>query len=313
MTKAPPNRVSKQRSVDPFDSDSDSELRPTSKPARTPSVPVPGKDNESREGAASKKKCKNGVQDSDKFENMTVQELENYAVNKAEETTRAVHGCLKIAEDIKEDATNTLITLHQQGEQITGTHAAAANIDHDLSMATDICQLTTCFADEVAFLKDAIDLTLFFCLAPIVAAACVQAEKLLGSLGGIFSKPWKPKKARSITGPVITKEDSFKRRGNQQEQRERLGLSNSPKGRSKNRQYNTASAALEQVEVEKSKQDDALSDLSDVLGQLKNMAVDMGTEIERQNKALDHLNDDVDELNSRVKGANQRTRRLLGK
>ena len=33
----------------------------------------------------------------------------------------------------------------------------------------------------------------------------------------------------------------------------------------------------------------------------------------RQNKALDHLSDDVDELNSRVKGANQRTRRLLGK
>lgn len=33
----------------------------------------------------------------------------------------------------------------------------------------------------------------------------------------------------------------------------------------------------------------------------------------RQNKALDHLQDDVDELNSRVKGANQRARHLLGK
>lgn len=35
--------------------------------------------------------------------------------------------------------------------------------------------------------------------------------------------------------------------------------------------------------------------------------------IYRQNKALDHVEDDVDELNFRVKGANQRTRRLLGK
>lgn len=34
-------------------------------------------------------------------------------------------------------------------------------------------------------------------------------------------------------------------------------------------------------QVEKAKQDDALSDLSDILGELKDMAVDMGSEIER--------------------------------
>lgn len=31
----------------------------------------------------------------------------------------------------------------------------------------------------------------------------VQGEKLLGSLGGVFSKTWKPKKGRKITGPMI--------------------------------------------------------------------------------------------------------------
>ena len=34
-------------------------------------------------------------------------------------------------------------------------------------------------------------------------------------------------------------------------------------------------------QIEKSKQDDALSDLSNVIGELKNMAVDMGTEFDR--------------------------------
>jgi synaptosomal-associated protein 25 len=34
-------------------------------------------------------------------------------------------------------------------------------------------------------------------------------------------------------------------------------------------------------QVEKSKQDDALSDISDLLGELKGMAIDMGSEIER--------------------------------
>ena len=33
--------------------------------------------------------------------------------------------------------------------------------------------------------------------------------------------------------------------------------------------------------MEKAKQDDGLADLSDLLSELKNMAVDMGTEIER--------------------------------
>lgn len=34
-------------------------------------------------------------------------------------------------------------------------------------------------------------------------------------------------------------------------------------------------------QIEKGKQDDALSDLSDLLGELKGMAVDMGSEIDR--------------------------------
>lgn len=65
--------------------------------------------------------------------------------------------------------------------------------------------------------------------------------------------------------------------------------------------------------MEKAKQDDGLSDLSDLLGELKNMAVDMGSEMEKQKDGLDHLHDDVDELNYRVQQSNQRASRLLRK
>lgn len=98
------------------------------------------------------------------------------------------------------------------------------------------------------------------------------------------------------------------------------------------------------------KQDDALSDMSDILVQLKEMAVDMGSEMDRfvsilylpeklgsflqeknkrtrcileiemsccayyrQNVALDHASVDVEVLGDRVKDANRRGRRLLGK
>lgn len=83
---------------------------------------------------ASENRFKDDFRNSGGLENQSVQELENYAAHRAEETTKTVKNCLKIAEDIREDATNTLATLHQQGEQILRTHMVAAEMDHDLSM-----------------------------------------------------------------------------------------------------------------------------------------------------------------------------------
>ncbi|KAL5726014.1 SNAP25-associated protein [Ranunculus cassubicifolius] len=286
--KSPNTKVVKQNSVDatanPFDSDSESDTKKPMNPARrTSSEPVLQNmnngysDDEGRgtSSYASRNKYKNGFRDSGGLENQSVQELEGYAAYKAEEVTDAVKNCLKIAEDIRDDASNTLVTLHNQGEQITRTHNTAANIDQDLS----------------------------------------RGEKLLGSLGGMFSKTWKPKKTRAITGPVITSDEAFKKKQNHTEQREKLGIAPAPRGGKSNSRQPSAepTTALQKVEAEKAKQDDGLDDISNILGDLKNMAVDMGSELERQNKALEHLDNDIDELNNRVKGANQRTRRLLGK
>lgn len=78
-------------------------------------------------------KYKNGFSDSGGLQSQTTEELENYAVYKAEETTKGVNNCLKIAEDIRSDATRTLEMLHQQGEQINRTHVMAVDMDKDLS------------------------------------------------------------------------------------------------------------------------------------------------------------------------------------
>ncbi|WOK94435.1 hypothetical protein Cni_G03137 [Canna indica] len=261
----PVSRVSKP---DFFDSDSDSDLK--SKPGKSSSGA--GTSSSYRPAsAAARNKYKNDFRDEGGFENQSVQELEDYAAYKAEETTHKVNDCLKIAEVIREDASNTLVMLHQQGEQITRTHETAVAIDKDLS----------------------------------------RGETLLGSLGGFFSRPWRPKKTKEIKGPAITTDNSAKK-ANNKEQREKLGLSSNNNGQSNQRQCSEPTSAMDKVQIEKEKQEDGLSDLSDVLGQLKGMAVDMGTEIGRQNKALDALHDDVDELNSRVKGANQRAKKLLG-
>jgi synaptosomal-associated protein 25 len=109
----------------PFDSDSDSEDF-TSNAAKKSSATY-------KAPADAKKRYKDGFRDSGGLENQSVQELENYAAYKAEETTDALSGCLRIAEDIKQDASNTLITLHKQGEQISRTHEKAVEIDQDLT------------------------------------------------------------------------------------------------------------------------------------------------------------------------------------
>ncbi|XP_004490150.1 putative SNAP25 homologous protein SNAP30 [Cicer arietinum] len=248
-----------------FDDDDDDDW------GRKPSSTKP---SSTASSAASKDRYKTGFRDSGGLENQSVQELENYAVYKSEETTNSVNNCLRIAEDIRQDATKTLDMLHQQGDQITRTHNMVVDTEKDLS----------------------------------------RGEKLLNNLGGMFSKPWKPKKTRDIQGPVITSDNSSKKNIKNKEDREKLGLAPLPKGRSAPTSPPSESAnAYQKIDYEKAKQDDALSDLSDILGDLKGMAISMGTELDSQNKALDHLSDDVDELNSRVKGANQRARKLVAK
>lgn len=113
-TSSGPSLLTSDVSTNPFD---DVEVKGTS----------PSKSN------LSKNRYKNDFHNAGGIEDQSLQELENYAVYKAEETTKTVNQCLKLAEDIREDATKTLVTLHQQGEQITRTHMVAADMDHDLS------------------------------------------------------------------------------------------------------------------------------------------------------------------------------------
>ncbi|XP_037459614.1 SNAP25 homologous protein SNAP33-like [Triticum dicoccoides] len=272
----------------PFDSDSDDDGGMVQR--RASSVPTPADErnslfatdpapsgfassSSSSSAAAARRRYGSDFRDSGGVEAQSVQELEGYAAYKAEETTRRVDGCLRVAEEMRDTASKTLLQVHQQGQQIRRTHAMALDIDQDLS----------------------------------------RGEKLLGDLGGLFSKKWKPKKNGAIRGPMLTRDDSFIRKGSHTEQRHKLGLSDRPR-RSNARQFlSEPTSELEKVEVEKAKQDDGLSDLSDILTELKGMAIDMGTEIEGQTKDLGYAEKDFDELNYRVKGANTRTRRLLGR
>jgi len=54
-----------------------------------------------------------------------------------------------------------------------------------------------------------------------------------------------------------------------------------------------------------------MSEVSGMVSNLRNMAVDMGNEIESQNKLVDRINNKGESLNTRVDGANKRANKIL--
>ncbi|CAI5968577.1 unnamed protein product [Closterium sp. NIES-65] len=138
-----------------------------------------------------------------------------------------------------------------------------------------------------------------------------KSEKLLSKLGGMFSFGWAPKKGHKITGPKSSanKKDSA---SGDAASREGLGLS-APKAGAAPPKAKEGMTAMEKIEMERKFQDEVLDDVSDGLDALKNMAMTMGSEMDKQDKALDHVSDDVTEINSRVKQSNKRAAKLLGK
>ena len=144
--------ASKKKATNPFDSDSDDGDKKQQRPARASSVPPPAEQRVSLFGAGAggqerggllssleaprNSHYRNDFRDAGGLESQSVQELEGYATYKAEETTRRAQGCVRIAEEMRDTASKTLVTVHQQGQQIHRTHMMAVDIDQDLSRVT---------------------------------------------------------------------------------------------------------------------------------------------------------------------------------
>lgn len=111
-------------------SHSDGKTKPGRRTSSEPVLVTPGDDFGTSSSSGTRNNHKSKTED---FDNMSMQELEGYAVDQAKETTSSVNNCLKIAEDIRQEGAQTLDTLHKQGEQINRTHMMAVDMDRDLS------------------------------------------------------------------------------------------------------------------------------------------------------------------------------------
>jgi synaptosomal-associated protein 25 len=160
----------KKPATNPFDSDDD--VKPQQRSARASSVPPPADQRPTRassvpppanqapfgagDGLSSSSSSyaappvsrhyRNDFRDAGGLESQSVQDLEGYAAYKAEDTTRRTQGCLKIAEEMRDTASSTLVSVHQQGQQIRRTHMMALDIDQGLSrVRTNSLRISTFF------------------------------------------------------------------------------------------------------------------------------------------------------------------------
>lgn len=129
---------------------------------------------------------------------------------------------------------------------------------------------------------------------------------------GLFTRRWKPKKGRRIKGPRVEPDPSKKRTvmGYRASALSDAAADTRNRIQRKANRYAGLSGTKLQLEVEREHQDEALSNLGDIVGKLRDMSFEMGSEVDKQTTALSDLEDDVDVVVDRLRQSTHRTRYL---
>jgi hypothetical protein len=91
-------------------------------------------------------------------ENRAVRDLQAYAMHKPQETLSTIKNCLRVAEQTKDAAGETMALLHAQGDQILRTHETVVKVDQHLTVvilrhtfATFVSLEFVVFSDQMGF------------------------------------------------------------------------------------------------------------------------------------------------------------------
>lgn len=136
-----------------------------------------------------------------------------------------------------------------------------------------------------------------------------EAEKNLSGMEkccGICVLPWKKVSIKDDADNAWKKNDDGKIVNNQPQrvidERERSGMGQPPQSG-----YITRITG----DAREDEMDENLGQVNSMLGNLRNMALDMGSELENQNVQIDRINAKGDANNARMSGVNQRANNLL--
>ncbi|XP_044231293.1 synaptosomal-associated protein 23-like isoform X2 [Thunnus albacares] len=214
------------------------------------------------------------------MDDMTVEEMTLRANAVTDESLESTRRMLQMAEESKQTGVNTMVMLDQQGEQLRNVEEGLDQINQDMKQAeknlTDLskcCGLCVCPCDRVTSIEHD-----------------SRYKRTWGTGGG-------DAEGNADGSGVVSRQPSGVRNG-------QAGQVNAqaPSGPYIKRITNDA----REDEMEEN-----LDAVGSIIGNLKNMAVDMGNEIDKQNKQIDRINDKADMNKVRIDEANQRANKLI--
>ncbi|XP_075879271.1 synaptosome associated protein 23.1 isoform X2 [Nelusetta ayraudi] len=216
-------------------------------------------------------------QDSSNMAEMTVEEMTMRANQVTDESLESTRRMLQLAEESRQTGVNTMVMLDQQGEQLKRADEGMDQINKDMRQAEkNLTDLSKCCG---------------LCVCPCDRVMSIENDSKYKRTWGIGGGE------EDAGSKVVSRQPSAVRNG----QAARVDAP-PPSGPYVKRITNDA----REDEMEEN-----LEAVGSVLGNLKSMAVDMGTEIDKQNKHIDSITAKAESNKARIDEANQRATKLI--
>ncbi|KAM9707497.1 synaptosome associated protein 23.1 isoform 1-T1 [Menidia menidia] len=221
-------------------------------------------------------------QDTSNMEDMTVEQMAIRANQVTDESLESTRRMLQLAEESKQTGTNTLVMLDEQGEQLKRVEEGMDQINQDMRQAEkNLTDLSKCCG---------------MCVCPCDRVSSIENDsryKRTWGIGGAESEG-----DANSTG-VVSRQPSGVRNGQTAQVN-----TQAPSGTGPYIKRVTNDAREDEME-------DNLQAVGSIIGNLKTMALDMGNEIDTQNKQIDRITDKADMNKFRIDEANQRANKLI--
>ncbi|XP_058255403.1 synaptosomal-associated protein 23-like isoform X2 [Hemibagrus wyckioides] len=206
---------------------------------------------------------------------MTVEDMAMRANQVTDESLESTRRMLQMAEESKETGVKTMVMLDQQGEQLRRVEQGMDQINQDMRQAEkNLTDLSKCCG---------------LCVCPCDRVRSIEND-------GRYKRTWG-------TGSETASTEG----GNG-------GVVSSQPGSHHNGQATTSSGPYIKRVTNDAREDEMeenLEQVGSIIGNLKTMALDMGNEIDKQNKTIGRINDKADMNKARIDEANQRANKLL--
>nr|XP_046268174.1 synaptosomal-associated protein 23-like isoform X3 [Scatophagus argus] len=214
------------------------------------------------------------------MEDMTVEQMTMRANQVTDESLESTRRMLQMAEESRQTGVNTMVMLDQQGEQLKRVEEGMDQINQDMRQAEkNLTDLSKCCG---------------LCVCPCDRVSSIEHDSRYKRTWGIGGGEGD---GDSNGSKVVSRQPSAVRNG-------QAAQVNAPAPSGPYVKRITNDAREDEME-------ENLDAVGSIIGNLKTMAVDMGSEIDKQNKQIDNIAAKADMNKMRIDEANQRANKLI--